>query len=439
MGGGAGAAADPFAGGGGMGGLGSGGGGSPFGGALGGAKPPPGEASDPFAKLDLGGQAAQEAAPIGGAKWRVRTKAGLDAEVDLASLKDMVKRGEVGPSDEAGPLDGPMKAVSSHPILMPSARAPSGPKVSGARARSGGGPDLKRIAMLLVPIALIGAAAALFVLKPELFERQTDAGPNPLRRAKATWSKQFPDVSGTAADHLSAGRTQMKLDTAAGYRKADEELRQAILLDIGNVPAMALWVENFANLPAVRSDLEGKQLAEDAINFAIKKDPQSVDALRAQGALKLAYGDVDAAQKVLEQARASGAADSGVLLWLAKTHLERNPQDALNLLESEIKPKDPDLKHALVVEGAAHRRLGNFKQARDVLNARLTSDPQNTGALKEMAKLELDVGNPEEAIAALTRLLEAEERDVDAHLMRAKIAYQVLAKGGAATDGLNRA
>jgi tetratricopeptide (TPR) repeat protein len=64
------------------------------------------------------------------------------------------------------------------------------------------------------------------------------------------------------------------------------------------------------------------------------------------------------------------------------------------------------------------------------LATRLSDDPANTGALKELAKLELDIGNPTEAILALTRLLDAEDRDVDAHLMRAKISYQVLETQG---------
>ena len=126
--------------------------------------------------------------------------------------------------------------------------------------------------------------------------------------------------------------------------------------------------------------------------------------------------------------------DMQTLLVLARSHLDRNATEALSLI-GQVRRKAPELKQAIVVEGAAQRRLGAFKYAREVLGERLAADPANTGALKELAKLELDVGNPEQAIEALSRLIAAEERDVDAHLMRAKIAYQVL--GG--PEGLTRA
>jgi tetratricopeptide (TPR) repeat protein len=56
------------------------------------------------------------------------------------------------------------------------------------------------------------------------------------------------------------------------------------------------------------------------------------------------------------------------------------------------------------------------------------SDPQNVGALREMARLELDVGHPDAALSALSTLLSAEDKDVESHLLRAKINYQI--KGG---------
>lgn len=396
---------------------------SPFGG---GAASAP--VNDPFAKLDL--NAGRDAGPsaTGGpgataTRWRVKTSAGMDAEVDLGQLRELVRSGQVGPNDEAAPLGEPLKPVRAQALLSVSTpqRSTQGARVSGARVRSA--PSFGRILGALVVLGVIGGGVGLYVVKPELFEGQSDAGINPLRRAKPTWQKQFPDVGGTSTEHVASARKLMRLDNAAAYRKADDELRQALLLDVSHVPAIAAWVENFANLPAVRADLEGAGLAGEAIDYAAKREPDNAEVKRAYGALKLALGEVDLAQKALIEAqRISG--DPETLLVLAKSHLDRNPQDAMNLVQ-QVRQKDPSLKHALVVEGAAQRRLGDFKAAREALNNRLTDDPANTGALKELAKLELDIGNPTEAILALTRLLDAEDRDVEAHLMRAKISYQV--------------
>ncbi len=386
-------------------------------------RPPPQPADDPFAKLDLdvGGPKVSEAPSA--ARWHVRTKAGLDADVELPQLRDLVKNRTVNLDDEAAPLGEELKPVASWPILVPKAPVQRAPRVSGVGARSM--PSFGRIAAVLAVIAVVGVAAGVYLFKPELLERTTDAGVNPLRRAIPSWERQLPDVSGTAKEHLTAGLQQTRLDTAAGYRKADEELRQALLLDIGNVSAIAAWVENFTHLPAVKADLDGTNLAREAIAYAQKKAPADLDVIRAAGALHLALGEVDAAQKLLIEAHDKNPADVDTTLVLAASHLDREPEEALSLVQ-QVRTKDPAFKRAFVVEGAAQRRLGDFKGARDVLGARLIDDPTNTGALKERAKLELDVGNPEAAIADLTSLLEAEDRDVEAHLMRAKIAYQAM-------------
>lgn len=383
------------------------------------------DVDDPFAKLDLGGPAPPEQPPAPAGRWRVKTRGGMDAEVELAQLRELLRGGQVGVNDEAAPLGQPLKPIHSQALLAVTVTPkPGAARVAGARARAA--PSFGRMAgaiAVVVGLVVVGGGVALFA--PELFEKTTDAGVNPLRRARSTWEKQFPDVGGTAQEHIDAGRAHMKLDTAADYRKADEELRQALLVDIGNVAAIAAWVENYTNLPAVRADLEATGLAQEAIAYASRKDPENVDVLRAQGLLKLALNDVDGAQRDLAKAQGAAPQSAETMLAHARSHLDRNPADALALVQ-QVRGKEPGLKSALVVEGAAQRRLGAFKEARDALGGRLVDDPANTGALKELARLELDVGNPREAIDALSRLLAAEERDVEAHLMRAKIAYQVL-------------
>lgn len=393
---------------------------------------PPPATDDPFAKLDLGGP-TQAPEPTRPARWRVKTAAGMDAEVDLPQLRELIKAGTVGPNDEAAPLGEALRKVSAQPLLtVVRPTAPTPRAVSGGRAR--GGPSFGRIAAGVLAVLVIGGGAGAYLLKPELFERGSDAGPNPLRGIKSTWEMQFPNPPHTAPEHVDAGRAAMRLDTSAGYRKADDELRQALIRDVGNVKAVAAWVENFSGLPAMQSDIETVRVAKDAIAWALRKAPDDPDVNRANGALLLAMQKVDDAQRALMKARDLAPDDMQTLMVLARSHLDRNPTDALSLI-GQVRRKAPELKQAIVVEGAAQRRLGSFRYAREVLGERLASDAANTGALKELAKLELDVGNPEQAIEALSRLIAAEERDVDAHLMRAKIAYQIL--GG--DDGLARA
>lgn len=406
---------DPFAS------LGVGGGGA--GGGFGRPAGPSLDDDDPFASIDAGSGAAPDAEQ----SWQVRAKGGeLRTNVPLHEVREMLRTGRLGPSDEAGPMGGALQRVAENPVL-----AVSLPKVSGGGSRRAQGASASRGGVpkpLVATLALLVVAGGGFLAYralPGLFESQTEAGVNPFRRAKAQWSLQFPDVDGTSQEHVVEGRKHMRTDTAAGYRKADEHFRMALLLDVSNVNAIAGYVENFAHLPNVKADPDGVTLAFDGVEWALVKEPENANLLRAQGALRLAVGDVDDAQKVLVQAQRLAPDDSMTKLLLARTHLERSVTDALSLVK-QVQTKDPELKQTLLVAGSAERRLGNFREARALLEKRLEADPANVAALKEMAKLELDLGNGREAVRWLDKLLDAEQKDVDAHLTRAKVTYQVL-------------
>ncbi len=381
-----------------------------------------GPTSDPFA--NLGG--AEPASPFSAPKEDASASGSLDVNPFGAAPTSSPSNPGIGTSIDTAPLKEPTKSIV----------IPERPRIAGARAAGMSLSIPKPIVVAVAAsVAIIGGAFIVTKVAPELFEKQTEAGINPLRRAKGDWQRQFPDVEGTAQEHLVEGRKHMRQDTAAGYRKADEELRQSLLIDIANVSAIAAWAENFANLPTVRADLEGSTLAREAVEYGLKREPDNAELLRAQGALLLALNDVDESQRKLTRAKATAPDDVDTLVWLARSHLDRSPSDALALVQRDIRAKAPDLKIAFTIEGAAQRRLGAFKEAREALEQRLKADANNVGALKELAKLELDLGNADAALAALTKLLAAEDKDVEAHLLRAKILYQI--KGG--QDGLQAA
>jgi tetratricopeptide (TPR) repeat protein len=372
--------------------------------------------------------------PAGPGQWVLQTAAGEEL-VDVAELRDRIKSGRVKPEDLCAPVGESLKPAREHGALevaFGTRTVGEKPRVAGARAAGGLSIPKPVMVAVVAVVVVVGGTFGVMKLMPELFEQQTEAGVNPLRRARAVWQRQFPDVEGTAQEHLVEGRKQMQLDTAAGYRKADDELRQALLLDVGNVAAIAAWAENFASLPTARADLEGSTLAREAVEFGLKKEPDNPELLRAQAALKLVQGDVDDAQRLLKRAKDLAPDDIDTLLLLARSNLDRSPTDALAIVQREVRAKKPDLRAAYTLEGAAQRRLGAFKEAREMLEARLVSDPANVGALKEVAKLELDLGNADAALKALAKLLDAEDKDVEAWLLRAKITYQI--KGG--SEGL---
>lgn len=325
---------------------------------------------------------------------------------------------ELGPALE---LQRPVRGGLPLPQRAAERKAP----VPGGHARDRGSSSRGRWPLaLILPAGVVIAAVSMFFLRPELFEEQSNAGKNPLRSTLPAWAKQFPQTAGTAIEHVATARALMRLDSAAGHRKADAELHQALLLEVGNVSAISAWVENLASLPGVTADLDDAALAREAIDYALRREPDNIEVKRASGALRLALGEVDAAQKILVDLRRTSS-DAQTLLLLAKSHLDRSPAEALTLAQ-QVRKQDPSLQSALVVEGAAQLRLGNLGAARDALQLCLTNDANHTGALRELAALDLHIGRAPQAVASLDKLLAAENRDVEAHLTRAKIAYQML-------------
>jgi tetratricopeptide (TPR) repeat protein len=288
-----------------------------------------------------------------------------------------------------------------------------------------------------------GGGLAVWQLAPELLERRTERGVNPLRPALTSWTKQFPDANGTAKEFVVEGRKNAAQDTAASARKADAAFKKALLLEVGDSDAIAGYVENYAQLPAVGVDADNTGMAREAIDWVLAAEPKNADALRASGALHFATGAADKAIPVLKEALLAEPNNPSTLLWLARAELNRNAQEtaAIVVRAQKASPKTTDGSPSpalLTVEGAARRKLFQFSEARVALTARLASDPANVGALHELAKLEVDLGNADAALAALATVLTTEEDDIDAMLQQAKILYQMKGDFVAADATLDR-
>ncbi len=388
---------------------------------------------DPFAAVGLG-DSGPSASAVADKLWRVEAPGGNSDNVPLEELREMIRAGTVGATDLAGPQGEPLKMVRDNPMLavsLPKAQPSRGPVARPQGAGAAGGVGLGG---LLKPLLVAGLVVAVGVggyyayqQKPNLFGSSVDSGDNPFRRALSQWTLQFPDVEGTSQEQVVEGRRYMRADTAVGYRRADEHFRKALILDPGNVDAIVGYVENYANLPGVKSkaDAQGIQLVEEGIEYALKQQPEHAGLLRAKGAFALAQDHIEEAQRVLLRSQSKNPEDIDTTLLLARTHLDRDANEALRLIE-QVQRKAPELKAALQVAGGAHRRLGNYKKAREFLRSRLESDPGNVPALREMARLELDLDKPQRAINALVDLTRADEQDVEARLHMAQIQYQLL-------------
>lgn len=375
---------------------------------------------DPFAGVEQDGDTG------GAATWQVKAGRKVEKGLTVADVRERIRAGQLKPNDLAGPEGQDLKPISDISLL--NVTLPRVARARGATGASAAGGSFGRILGALVVVGLLGAGAfGVYTFFPGVLESASEDGVNPFRKSTSAWDVNFPEVVGTSQEHVVDGRKFMKADTAQSYRQADEEFRKALILDVGNLQAIAGYVENFANLPNAKADDVGMQLAFEGIEWARKKAPDDPTLMRAQGALYLAKNEIEPASKVLRKAARADPGTVETKLLLAQTELDRAPAEALKLVR-RVREKAPELKLALLVEGAALRRLGEFDVARQRFEERLVDDPGNTATLKELARLKLDLGDGKGAVAHLEKLLSVEERDIEARLMRAKILYQLLGR-----------
>ncbi len=312
-------------------------------------------------------------------------------------------------------------------------------------AKRGGG--LLRAGLVLLLVVVVGAGAVAY-LRPELVEpllargkAMIDArsgppqdgteqpvvdaqGTDAYARALVAWRGELGPPLGTVAEHAAAAAKLAADETWQGAARADVKLREALLVEPKNRGAIAAFAENVALLQrtAARQPLEP---AEVAVANARRSAPDDADLLRAQGALLLARGlHVDAA-KTLVKSREQSPADPRTLRLLAEALLDEKPDEARGLanLAHEKAPGSSLTARAL---GAAERRVGAFANAKRLLDARIAVEPQDTTALVERARVDLDLDDATASAALLDRALRSDPEDKLARMLSTMVLYQRL-------------
>jgi tetratricopeptide (TPR) repeat protein len=342
--------------------------------------------------------------------------------MSLDDVKAKLKSGEVTKEAEVAMGSGPFRPLTAVGPLAQALRPGDGKPRKVVYRPSGGGATKWLVA---AGVVLAAGGGGVFVFRDTLFQSSTVEIENPFSHRREMWKLQFPDLDGTAEEHLAKGLKLYREDSMIGYRMADEELHKTLILDPENLEAIGAYVENFAMLPPRRSDTEAMKDAVDGIEYAIKKAPRRARLHRAHGALLLKMGNVDAAQAAFAVALRLEEQDAETKLWLAQSNLERNIQEAIKLAD-EASQADPGLGRATLILGQAYQKSGRFKTALNQFRSRLAKDKDHTATLVAMARLFVDVGDFDSAQRHLQKVSELEPRNYAARLMLAKVLYQGL-------------
>ncbi|MFH1811356.1 MAG: tetratricopeptide repeat protein [Pseudomonadota bacterium] len=364
-------------------------------------------------------------------KWRVKKPNGdMAGPFDTDEVKERIRAGEITDKDEVALGDDLFMTVGEKRVFGPSLRAASGgaPTVERQHARGASVRQRSRTPLtigVLLLLVLAGAIVVAFV-KPDLLPGLGGSEvENPFMRQVNLWRLQYPDVEGTADEHLRKGRKYYLDDTEISHRLADDELRKALLLDPDNVDTISAFVENLARLPGIRQRTEDVKAAFEGIEFALKRDGNKASLHRAHGALLLALDNVQKAQSSLHMALRIDAQDPLTLLLLAESDINRNNESAIKQAE-QARALDPSLARVDLVVGQALAGQGEFKAALERFNKRLARDAEHIETLMAVANLYIEIGAFQDSVKTLEKVISADDSNRVARLLLGKVYSQAL-------------
>ncbi len=292
------------------------------------------------------------------------------------------------------------------------------------------------VALIVVLVLLAGAAAVWFTKPAVLFGKPKVVGPTvpPKLTALATrWELGFPQLSGTVDEHLKAARAHMAEDRVGDYSTAENEYKQAVLLDLKGknhaqlAEAVAGVVESYVLGPGEFRDKAMETEIQDVMNGAMDLAPNSDKVQRARVYLLLRGGPAhlnearEAAKAAYDAAPLDGKAEA--LLAQGCAYLD-SAQVAYEYLDKALQA-DPKLRRAYYYRGLAAERVGHYAAAVKDFQKRLDLDPDARRSLVEIAKIYVSVGEVAQAKKVLAQVLQKEPGAPDAILAQATIAYQL--------------
>lgn len=335
--------------------------------------------------------------------------------------------------------------VSSEP-RPPGPSAPA-PKVARTAAVAKGGSNKGLVIGGVLGLLVVGGGVGFYFYKnpsvkkaPPRVVKGASATPQAIDEQVRQWRLAFPELEGESAAqsavHLEAGEANLVLDTTKAYMEAEEEFQKALVLDPSNERAAAGWVMALAFGKGSSLD-EATAKAADGMLTALEQRSGDPHLFVAHAHLMMARGQIADAQQYAERGEAAQSPEDKALAALAigQVKLTKNTQEAQKKFEEALK-LNPKLKRAYLYQAQLNATVGKYKDAVEALNKRLSLDPDQWEAARELARLYVEVGEPASAKKVLEAAQKAAPRNVGPKLMQAVLAYQHMGDVQGAVDQL---
>ncbi len=417
------------------------------------APPPPPPPSKPSAPRGQGGPKAPAfpaKAPAAdaatGVKCRTCGKEMTDPFDQALGVCDECRNKAAEPAAEAPAPKSPAR-LSAPGGAPPAAAQPLFPPAStpinaneGGRMRSamrepdaGGGGKGKMIGIAVALVAVIAIAVGLVIKKPWATKAPplVVKGNGPARPVDSIiqqWRLKFTDLEGQSAKNLvDEGEELLVKDTTKSYLDAEEAFQQALVLDPSNDRALAGWVLSVAFGRPGQIDEPTAKAAESMLAAAEQRSGDLRVFVSHAHFLIARAGNPNDIKVLAERGLNSKEPRDKALASLAigQTVITKNPQQAAQNFREAL-AIDPKLKRAYFFQAQLAAIQGNYKEATRALERRLELDADQWEAAEELARLLVDVGDPQRAKKVLEAAKTAAPHAGRPRLGLAMLAYQHL-------------
>jgi len=275
-------------------------------------------------------------------------------------------------------------------------------------------------------LAAVAALAAVALVAWRRVDRlPPPREPTPVEQRTAAWLAGGLAPTGTAVEHLAAGRAAQRANLPARDAEALRHFTEALTLDPASPAALGGWLGAFAEASGDLPDGDELREAHKLAAWGLRLHPASPELLVGWARLLLLTPSERNAAEALAAAEkaAAGAGGAEALLAMAQARLASDPGAAAETA-ARAREADPEDRRPLLLGARARWQAGDARGTLDLLEKRLALDPGHPIALSLQARVLVAVGRIDAARAVLRRW-SAAARSAEPVLLQAMLAYQV--------------
>ena len=270
--------------------------------------------------------------------------------------------------------------------------------------------------VVIISILLLLAAAGYFVL-PSFFEdgsegeeKKTEEKIHPGLKYVNEMKRQVGRPDESSLQLIKQAEIAFQKDESAGYDKALQLFKKALVLDSDNAELIARFVESTVLIQDKAGDILKVRKQIDLLDYGLTLAPEMASLYRAKARIYNMVDQQSRAEENAERARRLEPDNNENLVVLAETILGTNPRKASEMLTRVLEGAEVPLA-AFRLQARAHMELGEFFQAEEMLKKREEMNPESCALCGELGRLYESLGLFDRAESTYSRLSQTNPTD----------------------------